>query len=72
MKRGDDEAEREIRERRGQPGDGRKATRHKTDEQRRVQKREEGEQWRNREEGEKKSTTGRKPLIGSSHCFVPD
>lgn len=54
MKRGDDEAEREIRERRGQPGDGRKATRHKTDEQRRVQKREEGEQWRNREEGEKK------------------
>lgn len=72
MKRGDDEAEREIRERRGQTGDGRKATRHKTDEQRRIQKREEGEQWRNREEGEKKSTTGRKPLIGSSHCFVPD
>lgn len=54
MKRGDDEAEREIRERRGQTGDGRKATWHKTDEQRRVQKREEGEQWRNREEGEKK------------------
>lgn len=54
MKRGDDEAEREIRERRGQTGDGRKATRHKTDEQRRIQKREEGEQWRNREEGEKK------------------
>lgn len=54
MKRGDDEAEREIRERRGQPGDGRKATRHKTDEQRRIQKREEGEQWRNREEGKKK------------------
>lgn len=54
MKRGDDEAEREIRERRGQTGDGRKATRHKTDEQRRIQKREEGEQWPNREEGKKK------------------
>lgn len=45
MKRGDDEAEREIRERRGQTGDGRKATRHKTDEQRRIQKREEGIEW---------------------------